>query len=113
VVLQDRGEFGVAGGEVAGGEALEGVIVGTEDCYVGGVFEGRDEFGLGCGAGEGGEVSCDEGLGDAEGDEEEFVDYVDYAAVEGEVLVWGVSLAELVRCEQRLDLLEPPPCLWL
>jgi hypothetical protein len=99
VVLEDGGEFFVGGGEVCGGEALEGVVVGAEDCDVGGVFEGRDEFCLGCGAGEGGEVAGDEGFGDAEGDEEEFVDDVDYAVVEGEVLGRFVSSAGLANFE--------------
>ena len=88
VVLQDFGQLLV--GDVVGaggaGEFLEGVVVGAEDGDVGEVFEGGDEVDLGCGAGEGGEVACDEGFGDAEGDEEEFVDDVDYAVVEGEVL---------------------------
>lgn len=41
---------------------------------------------MGCGAGEGGEVAGYECFGDGEGDEEDFVDDVDYAVVEGEVL---------------------------
>ena len=86
MVFENRSEFFVGGGEVAGGEALEGIVVGAEDCDVGGVFEGADEIDLSCGAGEGGEVSGDEGGGDAEGNDEEFVDDVDYAVVEGEVL---------------------------
>lgn len=57
VVREDGGEVFV--GDVAGGDALEGVVVGTEDCDVREVFEGRDEVDLGGGAGEGGEVSCD------------------------------------------------------
>ena len=52
-----------------------------------------------CGAGEGGEVAGDEGFGDAEGDEEEFVDDVDYAVVECEVLGRFVSSAGLANCE--------------
>lgn len=63
--MQDGGEFFVGGREVAGGEALEGVVIGAEDCDVGGVFDRGDEVDLGGGAGEGGEVSCDEGGGDA------------------------------------------------
>lgn len=82
-------------GDVAagGGEALEGVVVGAEDGDVGGGFEGGDEVGLRGGAGEGGEVACDQSFGDAERDEEEFVDDVDYAVVKLEVLVaWLVCL---------------------
>ena len=86
MVFEDRGEFFVGCGEVCGGEALEGVVVGAKDCDVGGGFEGRDEVCFGCGAGEGGEVAGYEGFGDGEGDEEELVDDVDYAVVEGEVL---------------------------
>lgn len=50
--MQDGGEVG--DGDIAcatGGEALEGVVVWAEDCYVGEVFEGGDEGGLCGGAG--------------------------------------------------------------
>ena len=57
--MKDRGEFFVGCGEVAGGEALEGVVVRGKDCDVGEVFEGCDEVDLRGGAGEGGEVPCD------------------------------------------------------
>lgn len=65
---------------------MEGVVVGAENCDVGEVFEGGDEIDLGCGAGEGGEVACYQSFGDAERDDEEFVNDVDYAVVEGKVL---------------------------
>jgi hypothetical protein len=88
VVLQDLGELLV--GDVVGargaGEFLERVVVGAEDGHVGEGFEGLDEVCGCCGAGEGGEVAGDQGGGDAEGDEEEFVDDVDDAVVEFDVL---------------------------
>jgi hypothetical protein len=46
----------------------------------------RDEVGGGCGAGEGGEVASEQGGGEAEGDEQEFVDDVDDAVGEFDVL---------------------------
>jgi hypothetical protein len=91
VVLQDLGQLLV--GDVCGcgcaarGEFLEGVVVWAEDCYVGEGFEGFDEVGGGCGAGESGEVAGDQGRGEAEGDEQEFVDDVDDAVVEFDVLI--------------------------
>lgn len=57
VVLQDRGELFVGDVATGGSEALEGIVVGAEDSYVGSGFEGGDEVGLGGGAGEGGEVA--------------------------------------------------------
>ena len=95
MVLQDFGELVVGNGDVTGGEALESVVVGAEDCDVREVFEGSDKVCLGGGASEGGEISCDEGGGDAEGDEEEFVDDVDYTVVEFEILVWVISLVDI------------------
>ena len=74
---------------------MKGVVVGAEDCDVREVFEGSDKVCLGGGASEGGEISCDEGGGDAEGDDQEFVDDVDYTVVEFEVLVWIVSLINI------------------
>ena len=112
MVFQNGGEFVVGGGEICGGEALEGVVVGAEDCDVGEVFEWGNEVDLGGGAGEGGEVSCDQGCRDAEGDEEEFVDDVDDAVVKFEVLGWVVSLAKLARLEEMLDSQRQQRCLW-
>lgn len=70
VVLQDRSELVVGDSSVgtASSEALEGVVVRAEDCYVGKAFESRDEVGLNSSASKSGEVAKDKGFGQAERD---------------------------------------------
>lgn len=59
VVLQDRSELVVGDSSVgsASSEALEGVVVRTEDCYVRKAFESRDEVSLNSSASKSGEVA--------------------------------------------------------
>jgi hypothetical protein len=69
VVGEDLGELLV--GDVAGGagDSLESVVVGTEDGYVGEVFEGGDEADLGRSSSEGCPSTRSKSLGVAQWDE--------------------------------------------
>ena len=88
VILQDLGQLLVGDVGSGCGELLEGVVVWAEDRHVRELFEGCNEVCCGCGAGECGEVAGDQSGGDAERDQEEFVDDVDDAVVEFDVLVF-------------------------
>ena len=92
VVLQNLGQLLVGDVGAGSGELLEGIVVRAEDCHVRKLFEGRDEVCRGGCACKSSEVAGNQGSGDAERDQEEFVDDVDDAVVELDVLRFLASV---------------------